>query len=217
LSRGKPNPSSAQAVPTILQRPLSGRQTGSSRSSQAPSPAPGDMSEQNQKPFVPQLLKRPKPEETRATPAASTTTEDKIPAGPNQKDALLALFAKSQSPASQTSSSMPPPPPPDLSQRQTPLQTRENMQFKAPTQSWSNSHKPAHAAETRGFTQQQQKTPVTEQSAFRAPSVSGTPDMMKSRQYSTTSQSDGLRSPGTPVEAKGFLLDYLNGIARGAK
>jgi mRNA-decapping enzyme subunit 2 len=47
--------------------------------------------------------------------------------------------------------------------------------------------------------------------------------MFRSRLASTSSamsnggDNDGLRSPATPVEAKGFLLDYLNGVVKSEK
>lgn len=49
------------------------------------------------------------------------------------------------------------------------------------------------------------------------------PSIFRSRLTSTSSvlsnggDNDGLRSPSTPVEAKGFLLDYLNGVVKSEK
>ena len=49
------------------------------------------------------------------------------------------------------------------------------------------------------------------------------PSIFRSRLTSTSSvlsnggDADGLRSPSTPVEAKGFLLDYLNGVVKSEK
>jgi len=49
------------------------------------------------------------------------------------------------------------------------------------------------------------------------------PSLFRSRLTSTSSvlsnggDNDGLRSPSTPVEAKGFLLDYLNGVVKSEK
>ena len=49
------------------------------------------------------------------------------------------------------------------------------------------------------------------------------PSLFRSRLASASSmvsnggENDGLRSPSTPVEAKGFLRDYLNGVVKSEK
>ncbi|RYH20472.1 MAG: hypothetical protein EON54_26345 [Alcaligenaceae bacterium] len=49
------------------------------------------------------------------------------------------------------------------------------------------------------------------------------PSIFRSRLASASSavsnggDNDGLKSPSTPVEAKGFLLDYLNGVVKNEK
>ena len=217
VSRGKPEPTISQAPVRILQRPGSrpAESPKASATREPVSPVAGASKAPSNQSFQPQLLKRPKAEENQAPGQMPASAPGD--AMQEQKNSLLALFAKSQAPSpaisqpvSQPASS---PAIPDNHAAElysngnkipTPRQAREAIVSSPPSvQSWNHPNVQVHRP---------------------PPSATGTPsaESMKSRQFSTTSfasaiGSDGMRSPGTPVEAKGFLLDYLNGLAKTAK
>ncbi|GAB7339208.1 hypothetical protein MBLNU457_5867t1 [Dothideomycetes sp. NU457] len=217
VSRGKPEPSGPQVPIRILQRPGS-RPTESpidkeSRESMVPNTA---LSRLPSGQYQPQLLKRPDAVENQA-PVQKPVSAPDTSMQEQQKNNLLALFSKSTapSPAISQPGSLPASSPTNLDntamrsysngvKAPTPHQAREAIASPPPSlQSWNHPNVQVHRP---------------------PPSAIGTPsaETMKSRQFSTTSfasgvGSDGMRSPGTPVEAKGFLLDYLNGLAKTAK
>lgn len=153
---------------TILQRP-GNRSSGSAKAERGGSPPPPQLEEAS-KSFQPQLLRRPKTGDTAAgldlplRQSVGSTPQN----GSDQRDTLLALFAKS-GPARST--------PGDIAQARA-----------GPPSSGSGSPLPP------------------DPSAFRSRIASNA---------SVVSNGDGMKSPSTPVEAKGFLLDYLNGVVKG--
>lgn len=156
---------------TILQRPssISNRSVDSAKPPQAASPA-APQAETAPKPFQPQLLRRPKPDETGPVKMMPTSqSASQAQKGGDQRDALLALFAKSG----------------------------------------QSQHRPAEViVEGRaGPLSSGSPSPLPSDAAFRSRIASNA---------SVVSNGDGgMKSPSTPVEAKGFLLDYLNGVVNG--
>jgi len=218
VSRGKPEPSVPQVPVRILQRPGS-RPTESPKAkepkeSMVPNAAVSRAPSGQQ--YQPQLLKRPNAEENQAPIQKSATAPDSS-MQEQQKNSLLALFAKSQAPS------------PAISQPVSLPASSPAISDNITMQSYSNGNK----APTPHQAREAIISPPPSVQSWNHPNVQvnrpppsaiGTPsaETMKSRQFSTTSfasgiGSDGMRSPGTPVEAKGFLLDYLNGLAKTAK
>ncbi|KAI4728440.1 DCP2-domain-containing protein [Aureobasidium sp. EXF-10728] len=180
LRRG--NKSDSPANFTILQRPSPrADHSGSPEMGQARQPPPPKQATPKQaapkqsaprqaqeapKQFQPQILQRPKVDK----PAASPGVEQAPQHAGEQRNALLALFAKQNAGLSQ--------------------------------------------AESRSGSAMSNKSggPVpTDASMFRSRLASA------SSVVSNGGDNDGLRSPSTPVEAKGFLLDYLNGVVKSEK
>lgn len=154
---------------TILQRPSSSKSPSSHKTKQIENPPPPSGND-TPKPFQPQLLRRPKPG---ANQPASLTAAQPSQSGDNQKDALLALFAKaSGSPAS-------------------PLILQEAQDIA--------------------------KSPLVPMQVPFSPPMLQAQETPRSRLASNASigSNGDSRKPSTPIEAKGFLLDYLNGVVKG--
>ncbi|KAG9930191.1 DCP2-domain-containing protein, partial [Aureobasidium melanogenum] len=180
LRRGNKNESPANF--TILQRPSPrADHNGSPEMPQARQPLPPKQPTPKQtapkqsapkqaqeapKQFQPQILQRPKAEKSGSTPGAEQPMQNTG----EQRNALLALFAKQN---------------PGLSQAESRSGSAMSNNSGAPLPS--------------------------DPSLFRSRLASA------SSVVSNGGDNDGLRSPSTPVEAKGFLLDYLNGVVKSEK
>ena len=150
---------------TILQRPSPNRHGEAALSQQRASSVSTQRGVGPTESFQPQVLRRPKAGETATTSTLSVNTVPQGPSGGDQRDALLALFAKSGH------------------GRVKSVDPRAG-----PPSSGSASPLPAN------------------HTSFRSRIASNA---------SVASNGEGLRSPATPVEAKGFLMDYLNGVVKG--
>ncbi|KAH0311074.1 DCP2-domain-containing protein, partial [Aureobasidium melanogenum] len=180
LRRGNKNESPANF--TILQRPSPRADHNGSpempQARQAPPPkqptpkqaAPRQsapkQAQEVPKQFQPQILQRPKAEKSGSTPGAEQPMQNTG----EQRNALLALFAKQN---------------PGLSQAESRSGSAMSNNSGAPLPS--------------------------DPSLFRSRLASA------SSVLSNGGDNDGLKSPSTPVEAKGFLLDYLNGVVKSEK
>lgn len=172
--RGHKNDSPASF--TILQRPSPGAdQNGSPELPEVRHPAPRQPAPKQQAPrqpqeapkqFQPQILQRPRVEK----PGSGQGQEQSVQNNGEQRNALLALFAK-QNPG---------------------LALAESRSGSAMSGS-SGAPLP------------------TDPTMFRSRLASA------SSAVSNGGDNDGLKSPATPVEAKGFLLDYLNGVVKNEK
>lgn len=151
---------------TILQRPSPTKLADTSKSHSIKSPPPPHNEGVN-KPFQPQLLRRPKAEGS-MSPLPAGQTASPAQGGGDQRNTLLALFAKSEHGRGRSIDA--------------------SRGIPGPPSSGSASPLPSDPA------------------AFRSRIASNA---------SAVSNGDGLKSPSTPVEAKGFLLDYLNGVVKG--
>lgn len=169
LTRGHKN--DAPANFTILQRPSpKATSTGSPEMptprQAAPKQKPTKQPQEAPKQFQPQILQRPKSEVTGSSSGQENAPQDTN----NQRNALLALFAK-QNP---------------------------------------------------GLAQMDNNRSGSAMSGSSGAPLPSDPTMFRSRLASASSavsngDNDGLKSPSTPVEAKGFLLDYLNGVVKNEK
>lgn len=263
----------AAPIVTILQRPASAK-SAVSNGSQRPSASPARaQTEKASKPFQPQLLRREKPEKAASPRTESTPTNDAPKDNTNQRNALLALFAKNAQGSSQPLITSQPSTTKQAEQPTAaqlipaPVATNEDTpstaQKAAPrgAAAWNNFAVQAQAAEAQpkapeqvSVSQQRWKetfkqTPIEENwmggprkvvnvektihgeevpkeaVAKTSPVPTGTPfdEMSRSRMGSRASIAsagalrEGMKSPTTPLEAKDFLLDFLNGVAKGGR
>lgn len=183
--RTKTPPSTGSQLPfTILQRPTSAKNLSppKTRVAERPEKPASPAKRETEKPFQPQLLRRPKPEDTQGSvetaplpgniPAAAKPQDPAV-----QKDALLALFSK-------------------MPKASSPFPQNE---MHAP---------PQHSPSSCGVAGLFSPPPVQDAKAPR--SALGSDGSPAGAMFASVGPHE--RKPSTPMEAKGFLLDYLNGV-----
>ncbi|PSK42974.1 hypothetical protein B9Z65_6928 [Elsinoe australis] len=206
VSRGKPSGPAAQASVTILQRP-----TSASKPAPAPRQGPSPSTTAPKADFQPQILKRgdPAPPPPPATDLPSQSTEAPKIAPDSQRNTLLSLFAQSQPQRTQS------PRAPSVASPTspfTPAATNIPSAF-MPPQVLSRTVSQNAPAGAIGSERARLGSSGSVAAMSRSGSLGGT----MARQGSVGGESAGPKSPGTPVEARGFLMDYLQGVVKGGK
>ena len=211
---------------------------------------------------MPQLLRRPKPEETAIQSDSPKSTEQSSQIVNEQRDTLLSIFSKAGiGAASNPAASVAAPGESSISMQAPTKGVSAWNDFSAKSQAsgprpMSPEKKNDGVSAGDGLTKQRwnetyKQTPVLESwlggprkvtatettvheglsgqmsaGLEKRPAIkAGATDMSRSRLGSMASMAsngsransiaDGMRSPTTPIEAKGFLLDYLNGVVKG--
>ncbi|KAG8631765.1 hypothetical protein KVT40_000905 [Elsinoe batatas] len=205
VSRGKL--SVAQQPLTILQRPASASKPPTSPR-QKPIPT-GPANGTARPSFQPQILRRgdPPPIASKVNPEPAISAPPPKAPAQSQRNALLSLFAQTQ---------------PTKQQPTPPLASPTS--FGASSNNAATSFVPTQVL-SRSTSQNQPSGPPGAIGSERARMGSSSSVTGMSRQgsmggvvrHGSLAGELGPKSPGTPVEARGFLMDYLEGVAKGAK